>query len=77
MNKQYIVINLNKAESAETLQARVKERVRWGIFGILIALLVGVNARVWIISSGYDKIIDKKETEIARLKDKINKLQSE
>ena len=31
MNKQYIVINLNKAESAETLQARVKERVRWGI----------------------------------------------
>ena len=29
-DKQYIIINLNKAESAETLQARVKERVRWG-----------------------------------------------
>ena len=77
MDKQYIIINLNKAESAETLQARVKERVRWGVFGVLIALLVGVNATVWIISSGYDKIIDKKEAEIARLKDEINKFQSE
>ena len=77
MDKQYIIINLNKAESAETLQARLKERVRWGVFGVLIALLVGVNATVWIISSGYDKIIDKKEAEIARLKDEINKFQSE
>ena len=77
MDKQYIVINLNKAESAETLQARVRERARWVIFGILIALLLGVNAKVWIISVGYDKIIDKKETEIARLKDEIDKLQSE
>ena len=77
MDKQYIVINLNKAESAETLQARVRERARWVIFGILIALLLGVNAKVWIISVGYDKIIDKKETEIARLKDEIDKLQSQ
>jgi len=77
VDKRYIIINLNKAESAETLQARVKERVRWGVFSVLVALLVGVNATVWIISSGYDKIIDKKETEIARLKDEINKFQSE
>jgi len=77
LDKQYIVINLNKAESAETLQARVRERARWVIFGILIALLLGVNTKVWIISVGYDKIIDKKETEIARLKDEIDKLQSE
>ena len=77
MDKQYIVIHLNKAESAETLQARVRERARWVIFGILIALLLGVNTKVWIISVGYDKIIDKKEIEIARLKDEIDKLQSE
>ena len=77
MDKKYIVINLNKAESAETLQARLKERFRWGVFGVLIVLLVGVNARVWIINSGYDKIINKKELEIARLKNEINKLQSE
>ena len=77
MDKKYIVINLNKAESAETLQARLKERFRWGVFGFLIVLLVMINARVWIINSGYDKIINKKELEIARLKNEINKLQSE
>jgi Tfp pilus assembly protein PilN len=77
LDKQYIVINLNKAESAETLQARVRERARWVIFGVLIALLLGVNAKVWIISGGYDKIIDKKEIEIARLNDEIDQLQSE
>ena len=59
MDKQYIIINLNKAESAETLQARVKERVRWGVFGILIAkevfggtgmniLNVALTARVFL-----------------------------
>ena len=77
MDKHYIVINLNKAESAETRQARVRERVRWGVFGVLIVLLLGVNVRVWMISSGYDAIIDKKEKEISRLKDEINKLQSQ
>ena len=77
MDKHYIVINLNKAESAETRQARVRERVRWGVFGVLIVLLLGVNVRVWMISSGYDSIIDKKEKEISRLKDEINKLQSQ
>ena len=59
MDKQYIVINLNKAESAETRQARVREQVRWGVFGVLLILLLGVNVRVWMISSGYDGIIDK------------------
>ncbi len=77
MDKHYIIINLNKAESAETRQARVRERVRWGVFGVLIVLLLGVNVRVWMISSGYDGIIDKKEKEISRLKDEINKLQSQ
>ena len=77
MDKHYIVINLNKAESAETRQARVRERVRWGVFGVLIVLLLGVNVRVLMISSGYDGIIDKKEKEISRLKDEINKLQSQ
>tara|TARA_Y100001934_G_C12350071_1_gene774860 strand:- start:571 stop:1167 length:597 start_codon:yes stop_codon:yes gene_type:complete len=76
-DKQYIVINLNKAESAETKQARIKEQVRWGVFGLLIILLFSVNARVWFISSGYDRIIDKKEKEISRLKDEINQLQSQ
>ena len=77
LDKNYIIINLNKAESAETRQARLKERFRWGTFFILVAMLVGVNGMVWSISLGYDDIIRKKETEISRLKDKIDKLQSE
>ena len=76
-NKSYIIINLNKAESAETRQERIKEQVRWAIFGTLLFFLLAVNVRVWIISYGYDNILDKKQTEISRLKDEINKLQSE
>ena len=76
-DKSYIIINLNKAESAETRQERIKEQVRWAIFGTLLFFLLAVNVRVWIISFGYDNIIDKKQTEISRLKDEINKLQSE
>tara|TARA_Y100000590_G_scaffold84243_1_gene94131 strand:+ start:232 stop:825 length:594 start_codon:yes stop_codon:yes gene_type:complete len=77
MSKQYIVINLNKAESAETRIERIKERGRWILFSILFLLLIGANARVWMISIGYDSIIEKKRKEITRLKDEINKLQSQ
>ena len=76
-DKSYIIINLNKAESAETRQERIKEQVRWAIFGALLFFLLAVNVRVWIISYGYDNILGKKQTEISRLKDEINKLQSE
>ena len=75
MSKQYIVINLNKAESAESRIERVKERGRGIVFGVLFALLVGANGRVWMISLGYDSIMDKKQKEISRLKEEINKLQ--
>jgi len=77
MNKHYIVINLNKAESAETRLARIREQVRWGIFGVLMLLLVSVNFQVWMISNGYNDIISQKKEEIDRLKDEIDKLQSE
>lgn len=77
MNKQYFIINLNKADSAETLIERGKERARWIVFSLLIAVLLGVNIRVWTISIGYNGIIDKKEKEITRLKGEINQLQSE
>ena len=77
MSKHYIVINLNKAESAETRLARIREQVRWGIFGVLMLLLVSVNFQVWMISNGYNDIISQKKEEIERLKDEIDKLQSE
>ena len=77
MSKQYIVINLNKAERAETRIERVKERGRWIIYGIIFALLIGANVRVGMISIGYNSIIDKKKKEISRLKEEINNLQSQ
>ena len=77
MSKHYIVINLNKAESAETRLARIREQVRWGIFGVLMLLLVSVNFQVWMISNGYNDIISQKKVEIERLKDEIDKLESE
>ena len=74
MSKQYIVINLNKAESAETRIERVKERGRWVLFSVILALFVGANARVVMIGLGYNSIIDKKKKEILRLKEEINNL---
>ena len=76
-NKSFIVINLNKSESAETKLARSKEQLRWVIFSFLIILLLGVNGRVWMISAGYNGIINKKEKEISRLKSEINQLQAQ
>lgn len=77
MTKQYIIINLNKAESAETRLERVREQVRWVTFSVLLIFLLGVNFRVWLISNGYNNILDQKKVEIERLQDKIDKLQSE
>ena len=77
MTKQYIVINLNKAESAETRMERVREQVRWIVFSVLLILMLGINFQVWMVSFGYNDIIDKKQSEIGRLKEEIDKLQSE
>ena len=77
MSKSYIVINLNKAESAETRLDRIRERARWGIFSILLILLLGANIQVFRISFGYNDIIDQKKLQIKNLKEEINKLESE
>ncbi len=77
MSKHYIVINLNKVESAETRLARIREQVRWGILGVMMLLLLSVNFQVCMLSNGYNDIISQKKEEIERLKDEIDKLQSE
>ena len=77
MTKQYIIINLNKAESAETRLERVREQGRWATFAFLLIFLLGVNFRVWMINNGYNNIISLKKVEIERLNDEINKLQSQ
>ena len=48
MSKQYIVINLNKAESAETRIERVKERGRWIIFSIIFDLGYVLEAKLLV-----------------------------
>ena len=45
MIKQYIVINLNKAESAETRMERVREQGRWVVFSVLMILMLGIIFR--------------------------------
>ena len=74
--KSYITINLNKAESAEIRQERIREQTRWSVFGILIFLLLAINVRVWMISSGYNRVIDQKKSEIQNLIEQIKQLQS-
>ena len=76
MSKTYIIINLNKAESAETRLERIRERGRWTVFALLIVLFLGANGRVWMINSGYNAIIKQKKSEIARLKSEIKQMQS-
>ena len=74
--KTYITINLNKAESAETRKERIREQTRWAVFGILILFLLAMNVRVWMISIGYDRVIDQKRTEIEELAEQIKQLRS-
>ncbi len=74
--KTYITINLNKAESAETRKERIREQTRWAVFGILILFLLAMNVRVWMISIGYDRVIDQKRTEIEELAEQIKNLRS-
>ena len=74
--KNYIKINLNKAESSEVLKERAIERVRWIIFSILIFSLLAVNVRSLMIGFGYNKIIKMKKTQIEKLQNQINQLKS-
>ena len=76
MAKAYIVINLNKEESAETRLERSRERSRWAVFFVLIFIFLGANTRVLMINSGYNKIINQKKSEISRLKKEIEQLKS-
>ena len=66
--KNYIKINLNKAESSEVLKERAIERGRWIIFSILIFSLFAVNVRSLMIGFGYNKIIKKKKLKLRNYK---------
>ena len=74
--KNFIKINLNKAESSEVVKERVLERTRWVVFGILIFSLLFINVRVWTIGFGYNSVIQKKKDQIKDLENQIKQLQS-
>ena len=74
--KNYIKINLNKAESSEVVKERVLERTRWVLFGVLIFSLLFINVRVWMIGFGYNSVIQKKKDQIKDLENQIKQLQS-
>ena len=74
--KNYIKINLNKAESSEVVKERVLERTRWVVFGVLIFGLLFINVRVWMIGFGYNSVIQKKKDQIKDLENQIKQLQS-
>ena len=74
--KKYIIINLNQSESKETQQERVNEQIRWALFSVFLILFLGANIRIWMISSGYDRIIVQKEQEIEEVKKEIKALEA-
>jgi len=74
--KKYIIINLNQSESKETRQERVNEQIRWVLFSVFLILFLGANIRLWMISSGYDRIIIQKENEIEKVKMEIKALEA-
>ena len=70
--KNYIKINLNKAESSEVVKERVLERTRWVVFGVLIFSLLFINVRVWMIGFGYNSVIQRRKIKLKILKIKLN-----
>ena len=72
--KKFILINLNKTETSESLALRNQERIRWGIFGVLVSCLLVANGFVWFIGLNYNSLIGQKNLEITQIKKEIRLL---
>ena len=75
--KKFILINLNQTDSKEARTARLKERGRWMIFTIIVLSLIFANTSLFLIGSGYNRLIAQKENEIADVKQRIRNLQAQ
>ncbi len=75
--KKFIKINLNQTDSKEARTARLKERGRWMIFTVIVLSLIFANTSLFLIGSGYNRLIAQKENEIADVKQRIRNLQSQ
>ncbi len=73
MNK-YIVINLNQAESRESKIERWKERGKWAVFGIYMALLAFACALILYINFSYNSMIAAKKQQIIEVESEMERL---
>jgi len=69
--KKFIIINLNQTDSKEAKTARWKERGRWTVFTVILLSLIFANTSLFVIGSGYSRLIAQKENEIADVKQRI------
>ena len=75
--KKFILINLNQTDSKEARTARLKERGRWMVFTVIVLSLIFANTSLFLIGSGYNRLIAQKENEIADVKQRIRNLQTQ
>ena len=75
--KKFIIINLNQTDSKEAKTARWKERGRWMVFTVIVLSLIFANTSLFLIGSGYNRLIAQKENEIADVKQRIRNLQTQ
>ena len=74
MKQNFILINLNQMESDQSKSARFRENLRWSILTILVLLLFGGNVFVWYMGINYDKLLQRKKSEITQIRDEISQL---
>jgi len=74
MKQNFILINLNQKESDQSRSARFRENLRWSILTILVLLLFGGNVFVWYMGINYDKLLQRKKSEITQIRDEISQL---
>jgi len=75
--KNFIIINLNQTDSKEAKTVRWKERGRWTVFTVILLSLIFANTSLFLIGSGYSRLIAQKENEIADVKQRIRDLQAQ
>jgi len=75
--KKFIIINLNQTDSKEARTVRWKERGRWMVFTVIVLSLIFANTSLFLIGSGYNRLIAQKENEIADVKQRIRNLQAQ
>ena len=75
--KNFIIINLNQRDSKEAKTARWKERGRWMVFTVIVLSLIFANTSLFVIGSGYSRLIAQKKNEIGDVKQRIRDLQAQ